>query len=216
MTQAEEGDSAFEDHGIIAHRTPPYTPQHNGVSDGRNRTLLDMVRSMMSQTTLPKSFWEYALETAVRILNMVPTKKVEKTPYEVWHGKVPKLSYLKVRAQIYKVYLRRIPKGNDVIFFLLPTREQKADSSDSEADSSPHCNSSSSSPNSYNSTSSRNKFSRIKTRVEATTDMDIDNHEPGLDFYLTTSPSHSHHSSPNTAQQDPSTHTSAILQLSWH
>ncbi|GKB96683.1 retrotransposon protein, putative, ty1-copia subclass [Tanacetum coccineum] len=58
------------DHGIIAHRTPPYTPQHNGVSERRNRTLLDMVRSMMSQTTLPKSFWDYALETAARILNM--------------------------------------------------------------------------------------------------------------------------------------------------
>nr|GFA62450.1 retrotransposon protein, putative, Ty1-copia subclass [Tanacetum cinerariifolium] len=84
------------DHGIIAHRTPPYTPQHNGVSERRNRTILDMVRSMMSQTTLPKSFWDYALETAARILIMVPTKKVEKTPYEVWHGKAPKLSYLKV------------------------------------------------------------------------------------------------------------------------
>ncbi|GJY89640.1 retrotransposon protein, putative, ty1-copia subclass [Tanacetum coccineum] len=85
-----------DDHGIIAHRTPPYTPQHNGVSERRNRTLLDMVRSMMSQTTLPKSFWDYALETVARILNMVPTKKVEKTPYEVWHGQAPKLSYLKV------------------------------------------------------------------------------------------------------------------------
>nr|GEX91477.1 retrotransposon protein, putative, Ty1-copia subclass [Tanacetum cinerariifolium] len=86
----------LNDYGIIAHRTPPYTPQHNGVSERRNRTLLDIVRSMMSQTTLSKFFWDYALETAVRILNMVPTKKVEKTPYEVWHGKVPKLSYLKV------------------------------------------------------------------------------------------------------------------------
>ncbi|GJZ27820.1 retrotransposon protein, putative, ty1-copia subclass, partial [Tanacetum coccineum] len=62
----------LKDHGIIAHRTPPYTPQHNG------------------------SFCDYALETAARILNMVPTKKVEKTPYEVWHGQAPKLSYLKV------------------------------------------------------------------------------------------------------------------------
>nr|GEU96019.1 retrovirus-related Pol polyprotein from transposon TNT 1-94 [Tanacetum cinerariifolium] len=86
----------LKDHGIIAHRTPPYTPQHNGVSERRNGTLLDMVRSMMSQTTLPKSFWDYALETAAPILNMVPTKKVEKTPYEAWHGKAPKLSYLKV------------------------------------------------------------------------------------------------------------------------
>ncbi|GJT47451.1 retrotransposon protein, putative, ty1-copia subclass [Tanacetum coccineum] len=76
--------------------TPPYTPQHNGVSERRNRTLLDMVRSMMNLTTLPLSFWDYALESATRILNMVPTKKVDKTPYELWYGKVPNLSYLKV------------------------------------------------------------------------------------------------------------------------
>nr|GEX18121.1 reverse transcriptase domain-containing protein [Tanacetum cinerariifolium] len=86
----------LKDHGIIAHHTPPYTLQHNGVSKRRNRTLLDIVRSMMSQTTLPKSFWDYALETDARMLNMVPTKKVEKTPYEAWHGQAPKLSYLKV------------------------------------------------------------------------------------------------------------------------
>ncbi|GKA96532.1 retrotransposon protein, putative, ty1-copia subclass [Tanacetum coccineum] len=86
----------LKEHGIITHRSPPYAPQHNGVSDRRNRTLLDMVRSMMSQTTLPKSFWNYALETAARILNMILTKKVEKTPYKVWHGQAPKLSYLKV------------------------------------------------------------------------------------------------------------------------
>ncbi|GJT16434.1 retrotransposon protein, putative, ty1-copia subclass [Tanacetum coccineum] len=76
--------------------TPPYTPQHNGVFERRNRTLLDMVRSMMNLTTLPLSFWDYALESATRILNMVPTKKVDKTPYELWYGKVPNLSYLKV------------------------------------------------------------------------------------------------------------------------
>ncbi|GJV01884.1 hypothetical protein Tco_1335453 [Tanacetum coccineum] len=55
-----------------------------------------MVYSMMSQTTLPGSFWDYALESATRILNMVPTKKVEKTPYEVWYRQALKLSYLKV------------------------------------------------------------------------------------------------------------------------
>ncbi|GJU60010.1 hypothetical protein Tco_1237776 [Tanacetum coccineum] len=38
---------------------------------------------------------DYALESATRILNMVPTKKVDKTPYELWYGKVPNLSYLK-------------------------------------------------------------------------------------------------------------------------
>nr|GEY39944.1 copia protein [Tanacetum cinerariifolium] len=64
--------------------TSPYTPQHNGVSKRRNCTLLDMVQSMMNLTTLPLSFWDYALESAARILNMVPTKKVEgfEPPYE--------------------------------------------------------------------------------------------------------------------------------------
>ncbi|GJU41518.1 retrotransposon protein, putative, ty1-copia subclass [Tanacetum coccineum] len=64
------------------------TPQHNGVSERETEpyvTNLDMVRSMMSQTTLPKSFWDYALETAARILNMVPTKKVEKTVHNEAH-----------------------------------------------------------------------------------------------------------------------------------
>ncbi|GKB86164.1 retrotransposon protein, putative, ty1-copia subclass [Tanacetum coccineum] len=55
-----------------------------------------MVRSMMNLTTLSLSFWDYALESATRILNMVPTKKVDKTPYELWYEKISNLSYLKV------------------------------------------------------------------------------------------------------------------------
>ncbi|GKB66002.1 retrotransposon protein, putative, ty1-copia subclass, partial [Tanacetum coccineum] len=42
-----------------------------------------------------ETFKDYALETAIRILNMVSTKNVDKTPYELWYGKVPNLSYLK-------------------------------------------------------------------------------------------------------------------------
>ena len=49
--------------GIFSQLTPPGTPQRYGVSERRNRTLLDMVRSMMSLTDLPLSFWGYALET---------------------------------------------------------------------------------------------------------------------------------------------------------
>ncbi|GJX74047.1 retrotransposon protein, putative, ty1-copia subclass [Tanacetum coccineum] len=67
-----------------------------GVVERINRTLLDMVRSIMNLTTLPLSFLDYALESATHILNMVPTKKVDKTLYELWYGKVPNLSYLKV------------------------------------------------------------------------------------------------------------------------
>ncbi|GJT57763.1 retrotransposon protein, putative, ty1-copia subclass [Tanacetum coccineum] len=93
---SQEFKDYLKANGIIQQLTPLYTPQHNGVSERRNRTLLDMVRSMMNLPTLPLSFWDYALESTTCILNMVPTKKVDKTPYELWYGKVLNLSYLKV------------------------------------------------------------------------------------------------------------------------
>nr|GEU32251.1 retrotransposon protein, putative, Ty1-copia subclass [Tanacetum cinerariifolium] len=64
---------------IVQQLTPLYTPQHNGVSKRRNHTLLDMVGSMMNLTTLPLSFCDYAIDSATHILNMVLTKKVDKT-----------------------------------------------------------------------------------------------------------------------------------------
>ncbi|GKD49688.1 retrotransposon protein, putative, ty1-copia subclass [Tanacetum coccineum] len=76
--------------------TPPRTPQLNGVAERRNRTLLDMVRSMMCQATLLISFWGYALETVAHILNLVPTKKVSKIPFEMWKGKCPSLGHIKI------------------------------------------------------------------------------------------------------------------------
>nr|GEZ59248.1 retrotransposon protein, putative, Ty1-copia subclass [Tanacetum cinerariifolium] len=82
---------------VVKRRAPAgFVNIQNGVSERRNRTLLGMVRSMFNLTTLPLSIWDYALESAVRILNMVLTKKVDMTPYKIWHGKAPNLSYLKV------------------------------------------------------------------------------------------------------------------------
>ena len=54
---------------IFSQLTPPGTPQRYGVSEHRNRTLLDMVRSMMYLTDLPLSFCGYALETVAFTLN---------------------------------------------------------------------------------------------------------------------------------------------------
>ena len=69
--------------GIVSQLTPPGTPQRNGVSKRRNHTL-------------PLSFWGYALETAAFTLNRAPSKSLETTPYELWFGKKPKLSFLKI------------------------------------------------------------------------------------------------------------------------
>ena len=57
---------------------------------------MDMVRSMMCFTSLPISFWGHALETAIYLLNRVPSKSVSGTPYEIWRGKKPSLKYFKI------------------------------------------------------------------------------------------------------------------------
>ena len=62
--------------GIVSQFTPPGTPQRYGVSECRNRTLLDIVRPMMSLIGLPLSFWGYALETVAFTLNRAPSKSV--------------------------------------------------------------------------------------------------------------------------------------------
>ena len=86
----------LKENGILAQYTPPGTPQHNGVSERRNRTLLDMVRSMLSFTDLPYFLWGYALLTSAHLLNKIPSKAVPTTPYEIWTGRKPNLNYVKV------------------------------------------------------------------------------------------------------------------------
>jgi hypothetical protein len=51
---------------------------------------------MMSHADLPIGFWGYALETAAFTLNRVPTKKVQKTPYEIWNKKRSGMNFMKV------------------------------------------------------------------------------------------------------------------------
>ena len=85
---------------------------------------MDMVRSMMSQTTLPLSFWGHALETAAFILNRVPSKSVEKTPYEIWSGRSPNLSFMKIWGC--DAYVKRLisdkltPKSDKCVFVGYP------------------------------------------------------------------------------------------------
>ena len=118
----------FNDHlksrGIGPQLTPRGTPQRNGVSERRNRTLLDMVRSMMSKSDLPLSFWGYALETAAFTLNRVPSKSVDKTPHEMWTGKSPSLSFLKIwgcEAFVKKLMPDKLtPKSDKCIFVGYP------------------------------------------------------------------------------------------------
>jgi hypothetical protein len=82
----------------------------------------------MSQTDLPLYFWGYALEIAVFTLNRVPSKSVEKTSYEIWTGKRPSLSFLKILGC--HAYVKRLtptklkPRSVKCIFVGYP-RESK-------------------------------------------------------------------------------------------
>ena len=68
----------------------------NGVTERQNRTLQDMVRSMIRHSSLPGSLSREALKAASYILNRVPSKAVTKTPYELWTGKKPSIRHLHV------------------------------------------------------------------------------------------------------------------------
>ncbi|KAL0420539.1 UNVERIFIED_CONTAM: Retrovirus-related Pol polyprotein from transposon TNT 1-94 [Sesamum latifolium] len=96
----------LKENGILSQWIPPGTPQLNGVSKRRIRTLLDMVRSMMSFTELPLSFWGYALETAAKLLNMAPSKTMAQTTYQIWHGKPTSYKYLRVWGS--PAYVKRL------------------------------------------------------------------------------------------------------------
>ncbi|CAL8998293.1 unnamed protein product, partial [Prunus brigantina] len=72
------------------------TPQQNGVAERQNRTLIEMIRSLMCCSKLPKFLWGEALKTANYLLNRTPTKSVNKIPYEIWCNRKPSLSHLKV------------------------------------------------------------------------------------------------------------------------
>ena len=86
----------LEKQGIRTQYTMPGTPQQNGVAERRNRTLMDMVRSMTSSTNVPNFLWSEALKTAMYILNRVPSKAVPTTPFELWTGRKPSLRHLHV------------------------------------------------------------------------------------------------------------------------
>ncbi|CAL2269077.1 unnamed protein product [Prunus armeniaca] len=69
--------------GIKRELTASYTPQQNGVAERRNRTIVEMARSMLKAKGLPNLFWAEAIHTSVFILNRSPTKSVkDMTPFE--------------------------------------------------------------------------------------------------------------------------------------
>ena len=84
--------------GIHHELTVPHSPQQNGVAERMNRTLMESARSMINHAGLPDKYWAEAVECAAYIRNRLPTSALteRKTPFEMWSGRKPNLSHLKV------------------------------------------------------------------------------------------------------------------------
>ena len=76
--------------------TVPETPEQNGVAERYNRTVVETARSLLIESKLPKCYWLRAVDTAAYVRNLVKKDQNEKTPYEKFWGKKPKIDHLKV------------------------------------------------------------------------------------------------------------------------
>ncbi|KAL0355685.1 UNVERIFIED_CONTAM: Copia protein [Sesamum radiatum] len=93
-------------HGIRRPMTVPRTPQQNGVAERKNRTVLNMARTMLKSKEMPKEFWAEAVACAVYLLNRSPTRSLEKiTPQEAWSGWKPSVKHLRVFGSICYVHV---------------------------------------------------------------------------------------------------------------
>ncbi|TQD88564.1 hypothetical protein C1H46_025883 [Malus baccata] len=94
---SKEFDAFCNEKGIKRQLTTAYTPQQNGVSERKNQTILNMVRSLLVKGSIPKKFWPEVVLWSVHILNRSPTFSVKNmTPQEAWSGQKPLVDHFKV------------------------------------------------------------------------------------------------------------------------
>ena len=87
----------LEEEGIKHEFSSPYTPQQNGVVERKNRTLLDMARTMFDEYKTLDRFWAEVINTACYSINRLYLHRIlKKTSYELLTGKKPNISYFRV------------------------------------------------------------------------------------------------------------------------
>jgi transposase InsO family protein len=93
----------LEEEGIKHEFSAPYTPQQNGVVERKNRTLIDMARTMLEEYKTPERFWSEAVNTACHAINRPYLHRLlKKTFYELLTGNKPNVSYFRVfRSKCY-------------------------------------------------------------------------------------------------------------------
>jgi Reverse transcriptase (RNA-dependent DNA polymerase)/gag-polypeptide of LTR copia-type/Integrase core domain len=99
---SNEFSTYLAQNGIKRQLTPSYTPEHNGVSERMNQTIVGLARSMLVGAGLSHNFWAEAAATACYVRNRCTTSALDngKTPYEAYFNKVPNINDLKVFGSI--------------------------------------------------------------------------------------------------------------------
>ena len=86
----------FRDKGVVHNTTAPYTPEQNGVAERFNRTRMDRVRAMLLDAKLELDYWAEAARTATYVKNMSPSSGSAQTPWELFYGRKPDISGMRV------------------------------------------------------------------------------------------------------------------------
>jgi transposase InsO family protein len=87
----------LEEEGIKHEFSAPYTPQQNGVVERKNRTLIDMARTMLGEYKTSERFWSEAVNTACHAISRLYLHRIlKKTSYELLTGNKPNVSYFRV------------------------------------------------------------------------------------------------------------------------
>lgn len=86
-----------KEHEIKRQLTAAYTPQQNGVTERKNRTIMNMVLCMLSEKSIPKTFWSEAVNWTRHVLNRSPTLAVKDVmPEEAWSECKPSVAHFRV------------------------------------------------------------------------------------------------------------------------
>ena len=89
-------DAWLKKKGIQHQKTAPHTPEQNGVAERHNRIFVERTKAMLLEAELPIELWGEAIVTANYVRNRSPIAGCTKTPFEVFYGKKPDVSHLRV------------------------------------------------------------------------------------------------------------------------
>lgn len=96
-----EFQTFLDSNGIIFQCTVPRCSQQNGISERKNRTLLEAIRTMLMTKNLPKHLWAEALHHANNTFNNIPKEPDSPSPKEIFFGKSFNYPFIEFGAPVF-------------------------------------------------------------------------------------------------------------------